>query len=167
MTFCAFAFLVLYLPQFTATDGVVSGWWLVITYFFQSTGELLISALGLSMVTTLFPRKMSGFALGMWALTTMVAAPIGGFVGALTAPAKGVVFTKVESVAVYGHVFLMLGLFVAVIAIIMWIARGWLNAIIESTRVNVTSQICTNKQILYQLHNSLSLHKSTGLDMKL
>ncbi|QLE78243.1 MFS transporter [Francisella sp. Scap27] len=140
MTLCAFAFLVLYFPQFTATDGIVSGWWLVISYFFQSTGELLISALGLSMVAELFPRKMSGFALGMWALTTMVAGPIGGWVGALTAPAEGDVFTKVESVAVYGHVFLMLGIFVAVIAIIMWVARGWLNAIIESTQAHVKAE---------------------------
>ncbi|MBK2095069.1 MFS transporter [Francisella philomiragia] len=140
MTLCAMAFLVLYFPQFTATDGIVSGWWLVASYFFQSTGELLISALGLSMVAELFPRKMSGFALGMWALTTMVAGPIGGYVGALTAPAEGIVFTKVEGLAVYGHVFLTIGIFVAVIAAIMWIARGWLNSIIESTRVHFVSE---------------------------
>lgn len=63
MTLCSVAFLVLYFPQFTATDGIVSGWWLVASYFFQSTGELLISALGLSMVTELFPRK-KWFCLG-------------------------------------------------------------------------------------------------------
>ncbi|MWY34099.1 MFS transporter [Francisella tularensis] len=140
MTLCALAFLVLYFPQFTATNGVVSGWWLVASYFFQSTGELLISALGLSMVAELFPRNMSGLAQGMWLLTTMVAGPIGGYVGALTAPAAGTVFTKVEGLAVYGHVFLTIGIFVAVIAAIMWIARGWLNAIIESTRVHFVSE---------------------------
>ncbi|AIT08730.1 major facilitator transporter [Candidatus Francisella endociliophora] len=140
MTLCAMAFLVLYLPQFTATDGIVSGWWLVLTYFLQSTGELLISALGLSMVAELFPRKMSGFALGMWALTTMVAGPIGGYVGALTAPAEGVVFTKVESVAVYGNVFLTIGIFVTIVAAIMWAARGWLNSIIESTRIHIAAE---------------------------
>ncbi|MGQ4005562.1 oligopeptide:H+ symporter [Francisellaceae bacterium CB300] len=140
MSLCAIAFLILYIPQFTTTTGIVSGWWLVATYFFQSTGELLISALGLSMVAELFPRKMSGFALGMWALTTMVAGPIGGFVGSLTAPPAGVVFTKAESIVVYGDVFLKLGIFVTIVAIIMWIARGWLNSIIESTRVHIAAE---------------------------
>ncbi|MFT4693360.1 MAG: POT family proton-dependent oligopeptide transporter [Francisella sp.] len=140
MSLCAIAFLILYIPQFTTTTGLVSGWWLVATYFFQSTGELLISALGLSMVAELFPRKMSGFALGMWALTTMVAGPIGGFVGSLTAPPPGVLYTQAQSIVVYGDVFLKLGGFVAVIAIIMWMARGWLNAIIESTRTHITAE---------------------------
>ncbi|ASG68744.1 MFS transporter [Francisella halioticida] len=141
MTLCALAFLVLYFPQFTTTTGVVSGWWLVLSYWLQSTGELLISALGLSMVAELFPRKMSGFALGMWALTTMVAGPIGGGVGALTAPPVGEHFTKLESIAVYGHVFLIIGIFVAVVAIIMWVSRGWLNRIIESTRAYVNENL--------------------------
>lgn len=141
MTLCALAFLVLYLPQFTATDGIASGWWLVLSYWLQSTGELLISALGLSMVAELFPRKMSGFALGMWALTTMVAGPIGGVVGALTAPAEGQTFTKLESIAVYGHVFLVIGIFVTVIAIIMWLSRGWLNKVIESTKVHMSENL--------------------------
>jgi POT family proton-dependent oligopeptide transporter len=38
-----------------------------------------------------------------------------------------------DSIAVYGHVFLIIGLFVAAITIVMWLIRGWLNSIIEST----------------------------------
>ena len=52
------------------------------------------------MVAELFPRKMNDFALEMSALTTMVAGPIGGYVGALTAPTERTVFTKVEGLAV-------------------------------------------------------------------
>ncbi|WP_150467888.1 oligopeptide:H+ symporter [Francisella sp. SYW-9] len=141
MTLCALAFLVLYFPQFTTSDGIVSGWWLVLSYWLQSTGELLISALGLSMVAELFPRKMGGFAQGMWLITTMIAGPIGGIVGALTAPAPGQHFTKLESISVYGHVFLVIGLFVAVVAIIMWVSRGWLNKVIESTRIHVNETL--------------------------
>lgn len=141
MTLCASAFLVLYLPQFTATDGIASGWWLVLAYWLQSTGELLIAALGYSMVAELFPRSMSGFALGMWTLALMVAGPIGGLVGALTAPAEGQTFTKLESISVYGHVFLVIGLFVAVVAVIMWLSRGWLNRVIESTQAQVKENL--------------------------
>jgi POT family proton-dependent oligopeptide transporter len=63
----------------------------------------------------------------------MVAGPIGGFVGALTAPPAGQHFTKLQSIAVYGHVFLVIGIVVVVIAIIMWAIRGWLNKVINST----------------------------------
>lgn len=132
MSLCSFAFLVLYVPQFTTKTGVVSGWWLVLTYSLQSTGELFISALGLSMVAELFPRTMSGFALGMWALTTMIASPIAGWVGALTAPNAGSHYTKLESIAVYGDVFLKIGLFVLVVSVIMWLSRRWLNSVLDS-----------------------------------
>src|SRR5205807_150798 len=35
----------------------VSAWWLVVSYFFQSIGELCISPVGLSSTTKLAPRK--------------------------------------------------------------------------------------------------------------
>ena len=38
-----------------------------------------------------------------------------------------------QSLEVYGNVFLELGLFVVVVAVIMWLLRGKLNRIIEST----------------------------------
>ena len=133
MSLCALAFIILYFPKFVSTDGIVSGWWMVATYTFQSVGELLISALGLSMVAELFPREMSGFSQGMWLITTMIAGPIGGWVGSLTAPSGSQHFTKMQSLEVYGNVFLELGLFVVVVAVIMWLLRGKLNRIIEST----------------------------------
>jgi POT family proton-dependent oligopeptide transporter len=141
MTLCALAFLVLYLPQFFTTTGIISGWWLVASYWFQSTGELLISALGLVMVVELFPRKMSGFASGMWLLTSMIAGPIGGVVGAMTAPPAGEKFTKLESLAVYGHVFWMIGIVVAVVAAFMWLSRGWLNKIIEGSHARINESL--------------------------
>ena len=57
------------------------------------TGELLVSALGLAMVAELCPRNRSGFVMGIWFLTMMLAGPIAAWVGGLTAPAKGVTFS--------------------------------------------------------------------------
>ncbi len=92
------------------------------------------------MVAELFPRKMSRYAFGMWMLTTMIAGTLGGYVGALTAPKEGVVLTRFESLAVYGHVFMILGVFVAVVAIIIWAIRKPLNRIIESTIIHVAGE---------------------------
>lgn len=131
MTLCAFAFLVLYLPRFTAHGQLVTPLWMVLSYGLQSTGELLVSALGLAMVAELCPRNLSGFVMGIWFLTTMLAGPIGAWVGGMTAPAKGVVLDTTQSLIIYTHVFGEVGLVTLIIAIMMWISRPFLNKYIE------------------------------------
>lgn len=137
MTLCALAFLVLYFSKFTATDGLVSSWWMVITYYFQSVGELLISALGLSMVAELCPEERSGFVMGMWFITSMLAGPISAWVGALTAPPDASTFTSVQSLAVYAHVFLEIGLVTGAIALMIWCIRPILNRYVGKSQVRM------------------------------
>ncbi len=132
MTLCAIAFLILYIPQFTATSGLASPLWMVFTYFFQSAGELLISGLGLAMVAELCPASMSGFVMGIWFLTTMLAGPISAWVGALTVPPTGVITDVHMSLQIYCNVFAKIGLFAAAIALIMWLIRPLVNRAITA-----------------------------------
>lgn len=128
MTLCAFAFLVLYIPQFTAgSDGLASPWWLVLSYWLQSTGELLVSALGLAMVAELCPASMSGFVMGIWFLTSMLSGPIGAWVGNMTQPVGSETLTAVESISIYSNAFGEIGLATAIVAVIMWAMRPLLN----------------------------------------
>lgn len=46
----------------------VSPAWLVVTYFFHTTGELCLSPVGLSSMTKLSPRKLVGQMMGIWFL---------------------------------------------------------------------------------------------------
>lgn len=131
MSLAAIAFLVLAIPCFTSTTGFASPGWMVATYFFQSTGELLISALGLAMVAELCPADRSGFVMGVWLLTSMLSGPIGAWVGALTVPpVSAVAVTALTSMHNYGHVFLNIGLATGVVAILMWLARPFLNRLL-------------------------------------
>jgi len=58
---CGVAFTSLYFSQwFGGSTGIVSSWWLVLFYLFQSVGELFVSALGVSMVAQLVPDKFVG-----------------------------------------------------------------------------------------------------------
>lgn len=50
--------------------GKVAIYWLVITYFFHTCGELCLSPVGLSAVTKLSPVKIVGFMMGVWFLAT-------------------------------------------------------------------------------------------------
>lgn len=131
MTLCALAFLLLWFPQFTSKTGLASPGWMVATYFFQSAGELLVSGLGLAMVAELCPKTMSGFVMGIWFLTTMLAGPIAAWVGTLTVPPVGAIHNLHSGLTVYSDVFAKLGLFTATIAIIMWIIRPFINKIIQ------------------------------------
>ena len=50
--------------------GKVAVYWLVITYFLHTCGELCLSPVGLSAVTKLSPPKIVGFMMGVWFLAT-------------------------------------------------------------------------------------------------
>lgn len=131
MSLCAVSFLMLPVgSRFANQAGVVSAWWLVGSYFFQSVGELLISGLGLAMVAKLVPERMMGFIMGAWFLTTAASGVIGGWVAGLTAAPKGLT-SSLETLAIYSNVFLKIGLVSAAIALLMIATAGSLRRMIE------------------------------------
>jgi POT family proton-dependent oligopeptide transporter len=66
----------------------VSPWWLVISYIFQTFGELCLSPVGLSSMTKLSPRKYVGQMMGIWFLATALGNLIAGLVGGNVDPEK-------------------------------------------------------------------------------
>ncbi|MFW6078528.1 MAG: peptide MFS transporter [Gemmatimonadota bacterium] len=66
-----------------ATGVQISPMWLVVTYFFHTSGELCLSPVGLSAVTKLSPQRMVGQMMGVWfmsiALGNLVAGQVAGF----------------------------------------------------------------------------------------
>ncbi len=67
---------------------LVSPWWLVGSYFFQTLGELCLSPVGLSSMTKLSPRKFVGQMMGIWFLASALGNLIGGLVGGHVDPEK-------------------------------------------------------------------------------
>src|SRR5690625_4950428 len=53
------------IPQGAATASV-SMVWLIVAYFFHTTGELCLSPVGLSYVSKLSPKKFIGLVFGLW-----------------------------------------------------------------------------------------------------
>jgi POT family proton-dependent oligopeptide transporter len=66
----------------------VSAWWLVVSYIFQTFGELCLSPVGLSSMTKLSPRKYVGQMMGIWFLATALGNLIAGLVGGNVDPEK-------------------------------------------------------------------------------
>ena len=67
---------------------LVSPWWLIASYVFQSAGELCLSPVGLSSMTKLSPRKYVGQMMGIWFLASALGNLIGGRVGGHVDPEK-------------------------------------------------------------------------------
>jgi POT family proton-dependent oligopeptide transporter len=131
MLCCGLSFLLLYFARFIHDEaGMVSSWWLVASYFFQSTGELLVSALGVAMVAQLVPIQITGFVMGMWFLTSSIAGFIGANVASFTALPETIT-PGMDSLAVYTHVFACIGLITLLLGIVMWLVSGRLSAYIQ------------------------------------
>jgi len=127
MILCSGAFLVLPLgTKFASDAGIVSVNWLILSYALQSIGELMISGLGLAMVAQLVPQRLMGFIMGSWFLTSAGAAIIAGKVANLMAVPENVT-DPLQSLNVYGHVFMQIGIATGVIAVLMVLMAPKLN----------------------------------------
>ncbi len=79
LIFVGAGFLILVIPARTAEQGaLVSPMWLTATYFLHTIGELVLSPVGLSAMTTLAPARIGGLMMGVWFLATSVGNFIGG-----------------------------------------------------------------------------------------
>ncbi len=77
-----------FLVMIFAANIVVSGgaetrvapWWLVVSYLFQTIGELFLSPVGLASMTVLAPRRYVGQMMGVWFMASALGNLIGGLV---------------------------------------------------------------------------------------
>ncbi|MGB1013410.1 MAG: peptide MFS transporter [Nannocystaceae bacterium] len=78
-------FLVLVAGAASVGDGaLVPLMFLVLMYLLHTTGELFLSPIGLSMVTKLVPKSMTGTVMGAWFLSFALANKLAAFIAGLT-----------------------------------------------------------------------------------
>ncbi len=84
LIFAGLGFAILIVPAQAAVNGVtVSPLWLTATYFLHTIGELSLSPVGLSAMTSLAPARIAGVVMGVWFLATAVGNYAGGRVAGL------------------------------------------------------------------------------------
>lgn len=99
-------------------NGLISGGWIVLFYFFQGAGELLVSALGLAMVSRFVPQRLMGFTMGSWFLCTSIAGIISGYVASLAAVPKEI-NDPILSMPIYYSLFIKIGIITITISLLM------------------------------------------------
>jgi POT family proton-dependent oligopeptide transporter len=92
LLFAGFGFLVMLWAANIVINGGgnvrVSPWWLVLSYLFQTIGELSLSPVGLSSMTKLAPLKFKGQMMGVWFMASALGNLIAGIVGGKVDPEK-------------------------------------------------------------------------------
>ena len=96
----AIAFGIMAFASTLTSGGRVSPMWLVLVYFFQAIGELLLSPVGLSTTTKLAPQRMVGLMMGVWFLSISAGNYLAGLAATFYKPGGGALVTLFGSIAV-------------------------------------------------------------------
>lgn len=75
--------------MFIDPNYLVPLWTLAFLYLLHTTGELFLSPIGLSMVTKLAPKSVTGFAMGGWFMSFALANYLGAVIAGLTGAGHG------------------------------------------------------------------------------
>ena len=103
--FLALSFSLLGLSSRWSSGGLVSIWSLTGSYFLLICGELCLSPIGLSMVTSLSPARMVGVMMGIWFLATSLGEFLASKIGALMSIPEGLK-TAADTLPYYEHILL-------------------------------------------------------------
>jgi POT family proton-dependent oligopeptide transporter len=78
--------------------------WLLVGYVLQTTGELCLSPVGLSMISKLSPKVLVSTVMGGWFLATAFSQYVAGIISQFTR-VSDVIPPPIDTVNVYGEVF--------------------------------------------------------------
>lgn len=82
MFLVAAAYLIMYWGAISGGDvGKVSPWWLIIAYAVITLGELMLSPMGLSLVSKVAPIRLRGLMMGGWFAATSIGNYLVGTIG--------------------------------------------------------------------------------------
>jgi POT family proton-dependent oligopeptide transporter len=122
MLVCGLAYLLLAVSCFLKDDNAtISMIWLFLGYGLYSLGELLISAIGLSMVSKLMPGRLGGFAQAVWFVTTAIGMKFGGMAAGYGAVDESKVTTNLDVLHGYQQLFAVIGIGATVLAIVFFL----------------------------------------------
>lgn len=125
------AFLIAYSgTQHTTASGMTNMLYIVFAYFFITVGELLLSPVGLAMVTVYMPRELVGLMMGVWFVALGLGEKLAGVIAGYAAIPKHI--TAIPTMdQIYGHAFFLYAMLSLACCIICFIAVPFLNKMIR------------------------------------
>jgi POT family proton-dependent oligopeptide transporter len=90
---------------FPGSNHMVSPWWIALSYCLITVGEMLLSPIGLSAVTTMAPRAMVGMMMGIWFVATGFGGQFAGLLAKIASIPETITDTGAQMV-IYRTAFL-------------------------------------------------------------
>lgn len=115
--------------MYFSQNGETSPYWLVGSYLLQTIGELLLSPIGLAMITTLSPKHLVGMMMGVWFLTQAAAFAIGGGLATLSSIPKNM--PAALALGIYDKAFFIYGGLSLLLAMLSFILVPYLKRLIH------------------------------------
>lgn len=119
-----------------ATQGIVQGNYIALTYILVTIAELWVSAIGLSMIGLYCDPKNIAFAMGVWYLACSMAAAISGNLAAWVAVPE-YIHSAVESLPYYKNYYLIMGICALGAGGIMFLLAYYLQKIMKRRGIQV------------------------------
>lgn len=113
------------------TAGMASLWFVVIAYIFLTVGELLLSPVGLAMVTVLAPQELVGLMMGVWFVALGLGEKLAGVIAEYAAIPKHIqLISKMD--VIYGHAFYQYALLSLICGVACLIATPFVKKLSRS-----------------------------------
>ncbi len=115
---------------------LVSIWWLALTYLIHTIAELMLSPVGLSMITRLSVPSLVGMMMGVWFLSSAMAQYVGGIIATFTATETlgGQVLNPQASLATSLEVFRAIGIAAVVVGVGLLVLSFLLNRMMHANK---------------------------------
>src|SRR5690606_21574164 len=132
-------YLVVLVGNIFAVDYMVPLLTLTILYLLHTTGELFLSPIGLSMVTKLAPKSMTGTVMGAWFLSFAGSNYLAGIIATFTGTEEGnehlgETVTKAETLAQYVDVYGTMGFITVGIGLTLLLISPLLNKLMHGVK---------------------------------
>lgn len=131
MIFLSVSFLIVLLGIKISHGGMNNMFFILFAYLVIAATELLLSPIGLSMITALSPHELAGIMMGVWFVSLGLGEKLAGVIANYASIPKHIVLVSSMD-AIYANAFLQYAIISFVCAIIALIAVPFLNRMIKA-----------------------------------
>lgn len=126
---CA-SFLIIFLGIKISDGGMNNMFFILFAYAVIAVTELLLSPIGLSMITVLSPHELVGLMMGVWFVSLGLGEKLAGVIANYAAIPKHIILVSLMD-GIYANAFLQYAIISAICAVIALMAVPFLNKMIQ------------------------------------
>jgi proton-dependent oligopeptide transporter, POT family len=130
MFFMGFAFLILMIAsKMPNAQGHIYAAWMILFYLLVTAGEMLLSPIGLSMITELAPPRLTGLMMGVWFMALGFGGALAGKLAQMASIPKSIT-DLTQTNHIYGHAFGLFALLSCAAGILALALTPWIKKLI-------------------------------------